>query len=639
MKHKGEFPVRKPLFIGIAVHKPKFLDTLPGVLEAHDDLCAWARQSYDVVSIDDRDKPVTIERIRSELTPDDGEGTPDPTLLLDRSRIVVYFAGHGFAAWPDQYWILSAGPNQSRERISANAFRDTLASYEPRQISFISDACRSPGALLGAGDAVVDRLEGNYRNPQKDVFYSCQDGKSSFAVPAKDGTPAYLVFSSVLLKALSAPDDGNLDVVLLMLKRRAVTSQSLSEFLEKNVPQAALDVDRTQLTQCDPGFRPLDHIYAEFAPAGDGVGPLETLETGAEEDTELDDEAPGGLPPGPSTEDKDVAAITSFIKSQFQLAENERLARHQPERMLLSSSEWRAPLVKNVGELLRAEASYDPLVGVVGADHPGLLLFDGTVKQPANIDPNSIVGKNVAGFRLGRPIVAGGETACITFGEHSISLVPIFEGMHGVCVIENFDEKRQGMEFLSWISIYGDDDDKKVLHSAEALKGLSRGYLRAADAKQIAAQIRYVKHLDPMMGVVAAYLYNAAGDIDNIRRMAYYYLTEYQPVPFDLAMLGGLQLEQTGRGFETEVPKVEAALEPDDTVPDFAQRETPAVRGMVAGLAPILRVGWPYLRNSGRPFHKMCWQFIDNLAPSPVTTFVGPRAVDAIAAAFQEEKL
>lgn len=134
--------MEKPLFIAIGVHKANGMQLLEGVLKGIDDLTSWAKNSgYDVIEIDDRAEKVSIGRIRNCLTPDEG-GEPSPPMLLDRPRIVVYFCGHGIHAPADQYWILSAGPNQPGERISAVGFREVLATYGPKQIAFISDACR-----------------------------------------------------------------------------------------------------------------------------------------------------------------------------------------------------------------------------------------------------------------------------------------------------------------------------------------------------------------------------------------------------------------------------------------------------------------------------------------------------------------
>jgi hypothetical protein len=228
----------KRLFVAIGVHKATTMPRLDGVLASVKTLSDWAvGQGYDVIRIDDTMDRVTVARIKEELTPvKAATGEPDPKRLLDRSRIVVYFCGHGLHAPQDQYWILSAGPKQPNERISAVGFRDVLTTYGPQQIAFISDACRSAQVVLGLASSVVDAYEGQAGVIQKDNFFSSRDGEESFAVPSRDGTPAYCIFSSILTKALSEPADFEaLDGLYLKTGRMIVSSQSLAGYLEKKV--------------------------------------------------------------------------------------------------------------------------------------------------------------------------------------------------------------------------------------------------------------------------------------------------------------------------------------------------------------------------------------------------------------------
>src|SRR5271165_3728688 len=152
----------KPLFVAIGVHKAVALAALDGVFASVERLSNWAvGQGYEVLRIDDQMGRVTVDLIKEKLTPlDAATGNRDPKCLLDRPRIVVYFCGHGLHAPQDQYWILSAGPNQPNERISAVGFRDMLTTYGPKQIAFISDACRSAQVVQGLASSVVDAYEG-----------------------------------------------------------------------------------------------------------------------------------------------------------------------------------------------------------------------------------------------------------------------------------------------------------------------------------------------------------------------------------------------------------------------------------------------------------------------------------------------
>ena len=46
--------------------------------------------------------------------------------------------------------------------------------------------------------------------------------------------------------------------------------------------------------------------------------------------------------------------------------------------------------------------------------------------------------------------------------------------------------------------------------------------------------------MNPLLGVIAAWLYDAAGDRDSVRRLTMLYAEHRQPVPFDIALLAGV---------------------------------------------------------------------------------------------------
>jgi hypothetical protein len=178
------------------------------------------------------------------------------------------------------------------------------------------------------------------------------------------------------------------------------------------------------------------------------------------------------------------------------------------------------------------------------------------------------------------------------------------------------------------------------LHGTEALKGLSEGTLNSDDIRLFTRTMRIAKHFDPMLGIVAAYLYHRIGDIDNIRRMCYYYRVHNQDVPFDIAMLAGVPLERNSEKncFVINVPEVKEIPKADRTenAPDFTWEHTPPVNVNVAGITPILRVGWQYLRNSKHQIHRQCLELIDNLTEAPIATFSGKEVGKALIQAFKE---
>lgn len=58
------------------------------------------------------------------------------------------------------------------------------------------------------------------------------------------------------MRALSEPVDPEaLDEIFEEFGRKIVSSQSLAYYLERRVPDSALNVGKLQRPQCDPGFR------------------------------------------------------------------------------------------------------------------------------------------------------------------------------------------------------------------------------------------------------------------------------------------------------------------------------------------------------------------------------------------------
>ena len=525
------------LFVAIGVHKAAAMPQLDGVLTSVKTLSKWAEdRGYEVIRIDDERTRVTAARIKEELTPlDAATGDPDPKRLLDRPRIVVYFCGHGLHAAQDQYWVLSAGPNQPNERISAVGFRDMLATYGPKQISIISDACRSALVVQGLASSVVKSYQGQAGVVHKDNFFSSQDGQQSFAVPAKDGTPAYCVFSNVLVRALSEPaDPAALDTLYLQTGRMVISGQSLADYLDNKVPDAALGVGKWQVPQCDPGFRPVTNDYVDF----------------------------GSVPrPVPAS---DAAAREATVSAERTNAQNDRINR--------SRSEWRGPYVNvlqgYMGPILEKSLQQNDWGPLLMSSNAGLpYLETPAIFRDVSFPTHELqqVGAtrrqwNVITVVL-KPLAESDKSGVVVLRVANLfAAIPMHRRLWCAAIIEKAqgsDGTGSGIELLAWGDMYSSPPPR--LSAAEALKGLSARTLNAEDTAILAEDMRYAKHADPMYGVVAAYLYNAIGDVSNIRRMCYYYKYHDQDVPFDIAMLAGLELKRRpDSGFYVEVPEVTA---------------------------------------------------------------------------------
>jgi hypothetical protein len=163
----------------------------------------------------------------------------------------------------------------------------------------------------------------------------------------------------------------------------------------------------------------------------------------------------------------------------------------------------------------------------------------------------------------------------------------------------------------------------------DALAKMEGGTLRAAtDVMDVAVDLRQLKHVDPVLGVISAYLYDSIGDLDNIRRMAYYYARNGQPIPYDIALLAQLRRSGRDNSLSARVPAVEAR-EPrtkEERSHGWTYSHTPETEGQIGGLWPWMRQGWAFLddhvRTAGSSLvHPRLIALRNNLEVGRFTTF------------------
>ena len=619
--------MQKPLFIAIGVHKAYGLDTLDGVLPSVADMVQWAgSRAYDPVVITDdpalpgAERDVTVDRIRAALPAE---------VLLDRPRIVVYFCGHGLYAPGDQHWVLSAGPNN--RRISAFGFHQALETYGPKQIAVFSDACSLPWVQNATADQVIDNYVGDAADAQKDLFYSTREGAPSFAVPAKDGEPAYCVFSRTLSRVLSAtaPAPLALDQLYLQTGKRAISSQSLASYLEAEVPAVALASGKKQRPSCNPGFRPLDNIYVEFAahtpPTEPPPGEALNLD-----DIVLHAYRLHGESNDPS--DFEITGTEIEIDSPPPDTQGVDFDTFRADRRELSRSEWRGPLVEQAAQVIFSLPRRDDL----------LLIDRGADLPEPTIDESLLIAAVNDRQTVHRLSDSQTHPVVVQCGDFFAPVVP-YRGLWCVMAfrtdIDATDRAKavRGADLMCWGSVKY-PEGPRYRSSVEALKGLNNGILTADDIGRLAHALRDGKHADPMLGVVAAYLYAQIGDIDSIRRMAFFYRAHHQAVPFDIALLSKLPLHRSRHGFLIEVPAVSEtpARFRAPEAPGFTWQATEATSVDVAGLTPFLPAGWQLLSRSEHAVHRRCAELMSHLSNSTIATVDGQDAGQALRQAFLE---
>lgn len=149
---------------------------------------------------------------------------------------------------------------------------------------------------------------------------------------------------------------------------------------------------------------------------------------------------------------------------------------------------------------------------------------------------------------------------------------------------------KDGVAALSYREIYGTERETEI--GADAVGRLVTGDLSVAEVDELATELRYEKHVNPVFGAIAAYCYDLTGDLDSIRRMAFYYGDRGQAIPFDIVFMGMIENDS----FIAHVPEVpEDERRRPGEPPRWLSERTPSVEGRIAGRCPLLRQGWDFL--------------------------------------------
>jgi len=577
--------VEKALII-IAVSKYKgAYANLPGTLECAKRLKAWAEpdelfRGYTVLSITDEEKPVTVDRLKTEI-----KAFFEEKGSLD--RLVVYFAGHGLVrSSSDEYWLLSEAPNPD-EGIDVEAFKrrlmkiglgqlnDTLTAG---QLVLIGDCCRDPNkdSIEFRGDPIVPNTTGDTKVVRMDRFASTELGNVSFHIRRPDDTFTCL-FSDTLLEAL----EGGIPQAFVNEDHKyspAVINYSLTEYLENEVPKRVkTQAGKEGKPDIVAGIFPPDNVYFKAGPAVAAPPPPKSRNISDEKVLNVNAAAEGqGLP-------------EEHISAEDRLFELERKRQDTTNQEHEYRDAARHVFLRGIGNRIGLN---------VRSPYAGLLTDAGRPDFLMNYDVDVV----------GHP-----ERSRIGFGKVRGYTEIHARGLFGSPIAVPWGEKWLLMpEYPNTVSIslQEDDGELSLLNGGQwstFFKGRTGNTppLRLSDAISLADSERVGKERNYPQAVAAGYLYEFAGDFDNILRTAHYMRLGQNVVPFDLGLLCGSNLrwgeDREGRSAAyCDLPAVGNAPGPRGTIerPDYTRTSFEAVPDVkLWGLVPMHRQGWMVLKD------------------------------------------
>lgn len=181
-------------------------------------------------------------------------------------QLLVYFAGHGVELTAgDDIWLLPGYVDDGADCISILSCQQYAYRTGIKHVVFISDACRSPSnnpriRPVRPSSMLPNRNNTNHRTVV-DIFYSTWPGENSRDIKSEDTGDYHSLYSDSLLECLhgTVPEVIK-DIENIIPKFPVVLSFELNNYLKKEVPEKfRLAGSRVQyptgtVSSCDPLF-------------------------------------------------------------------------------------------------------------------------------------------------------------------------------------------------------------------------------------------------------------------------------------------------------------------------------------------------------------------------------------------------
>lgn len=541
--------------IAIGIKKSGKLTPLLGAPNDARRFAKWAKKNkYETHIVTDEKKPVTIGRLKTLIE----------RILKDNQveRLLLFYTGHGISSINGDFWLLSGFADDGDEVVNFALSLRHARRHPIAQLAVFADCCRSSiatASLIGGGCLFKTSRSPPDKGVQYDEFFATDAGEVAQEVKGADPAKSYGVFSKCLLDAL----DGKVpQAVVERPPDRLVSSTSLARWLQEAVPLESGKIPGgvVQKPSLQPGWWTPDDVYLKLAP-----GP-----SGPPSDPDDKPRRWGSIKRINQTHDFGIL-VTNKLQRRVDeaLAPRDARRRELSDRFFLDQDRSDRPREIVVAAL--------PHLSVVGARVEGAVCergvdaeVGGSGVRVANADRPVSVALRLAGGRWAPSLILPRFTGALSVeggAALNLSYAPFDAPAN---VIEN-----DARVVADW--------------TAAMIVGQKPG---PDELTNVAQGLRYHKHRNPALGILAAYAYDRAGRLDEVRSIAGYFLERDGFVPYDVAAL---------IGFDELAPRMRAA---------------------VAGKYPLLALGWTLLEE-GRA-HPALLELRRGVAGGPWVTLEAP---------------
>lgn len=552
-------------------------------------------EGFEIFEFVDTDKPVTTGGITKQVINLVNRGTLE--------QLVIFFSGHGFLNNNSEFWLLSGAPRNPNEAISLTECVTLARQCGIPSVVFISDACRSlpetltaervRGSLIFPNDSVTTSVD-----PEVDRFFATLPGSPAMELPLADSVRRHVgAFTHCWLQAYRQPTKDMVRQISLGAESiNVIPNRKLKEYLRREVPnflrQQDILVDQLPRAIVESG----ENTYlAQVRPESLSFGlpapkPREITDVGDVATVELARAVGTTLEMAPSWAREDL--VNTAEKSGF-AASVARLSTAQEQGR--GHYETRTGLTVVGAEVTEATGLN------MGVDvlHPG----DGTTPGYIRLTPMS---SGDARSQVSSVLLrfAGGTGTVLAGLENYIGTVLVEQGR---VMNVSYVPSDNSPLWSDYVTEYQRLEKLRALVAAAAAHGVFQ--IDSENAVVKAHMLRYLKRLDPTLGLYAAYAYADVGRTDQVQSILEYMERDLSAWLFDAALLAGKPVE--------------------------ARRDAPE---QVVPFCPMLSQGWDLLRVKPARLPAPALAAQDHLLPALWTTFTHT-GMDILAEVIQERSV
>lgn len=480
-------------------------------------------------------------------------------------KILIYFAGHGFEQTAgNDIWLLPGYRRNSAESISIFLNKALAYTSGVPHIVFISDTCRSRSSTNSLravqGNEIIPSMDRMNPQTEVDVLYSTWPGQISTDVRV-EGDEYRSIYSECLIECLH----GRVDEVISNITRivpgfPAVLSYELNSYLKENVPRLMRDAgSREQVPMGEINSRD-PYFLSSF---GEQNITQQINETGLEywagdpkqsRDTRMLDEKLDSmikLKVGPTK--RSMRNLVNNFRKDYHFFTMEKLFREEMTGLHVTGIN--KPLIFSRRESDWKNRAYNASTRVFNFND--IDLGGGAIYLVGNKRSDRYYPVNVIPGFFTHVIFEKGEILTVNYYPTSGNA--------------KYEARR-----------FADEVAERKAHIILAAKnGIFQG------TQELAGYLRSYKHLDPTLGLFAAYAYFQRGDYAGVRSVFDFMLNDRQTIVGDIWLLNFLSRGTVWDPYPYEIP------------------------------LPLLTEGWSYLKMLDNPYEELSSQ----LQPGLWTSF------------------